>query len=109
MVINKNKNSVTLQLYVYLSAFFALNSQKLLFRLSGKDIEVPLQNVHIPVTVGNIVTFSFLYTPQAKRALGDTVLIHRVRHDVDWFNNTISIEKSMYFSYLNLTDSKKIL
>jgi hypothetical protein len=83
-----------------------------MIRLSGKNIEVPLQNVHVPVTVGNIVTFS--YTPHAKRDVSsDTVSIHRVRHDVDWFNNTSyksSSDKSMYFFslYLHLIDFKKI-
>jgi hypothetical protein len=73
-----------------------------MIRLSGKHIEVPLQNVHIPVTVGNIVTFSYFCTPHAKRELSsDRVSIHRVRHDVDWFNksNYISFGKSMYLSF----------
>jgi hypothetical protein len=68
-------------------------------RLSGKYIEVPLQKVHIPVTVGNIVTFSC--TQYANREpSSNTVSIHRVRYDVDWFNtNYISFEKSMHFSF----------
>jgi hypothetical protein len=73
-----------------------------MIRLSGKHLKVPLQNVHVPITVGNIVTFSFSYTPHAKRepSSSDRVSIHRVRHDIDWFNNYISIEKrSMYCSF----------
>jgi hypothetical protein len=72
-------------------------------RLSGKNIEVPLQNVHVPVTVGNIVTFSYFYTPHSKREpCSDRVSVHRIRHDVDWFNNTnyISVEKGMLFLFL---------
>jgi hypothetical protein len=76
-----------------------------MIRLTGKNIEVPLQNVHVPVTVGNVVTFSFFHSPRANRdPLSHTVSIHRVRHDIDLFNNTncISFEKSMCFSFLNL-------
>jgi hypothetical protein len=79
-----------------------------MIRLSGKNIKVPLQNVHIPVTVGNIVTFS--HNPHTRASSSYTVSIHHVRHDIDWFNNTnsISFEESMYFSLcLNLTDFKK--
>jgi hypothetical protein len=80
-----------------------------MIRLSGKNIDIPLQNVHIPVTVGNIVTFSYtLHTNRAPSS--STVSIHHVRHDVDWLNNTYAIgfEKSMYFFLcLNLTDFKK--
>jgi hypothetical protein len=77
-----------------------------MIRLSGKSIEVPLQNVQVPVTVGNIVTFSFSfsYTSQSKRepSSSDRVSILHVRHDVDWFNNSyyIGIEKSMCFSFI---------
>jgi hypothetical protein len=78
-----------------------------MIRLSGKNIKVPFQNVHIPVTVGNIVTFTSVTRDLSSR---DAVSILRVRHDIDWFNNTnhISFEKSMYFLlYLNLTDFTK--
>jgi hypothetical protein len=70
-----------------------------MIRLSGKNIQVPLQNVHIPVTVGNIVTFS--HSPHTRALSSNTVSIRHVRHDVDWFNNTnsISFEESMYFSF----------
>jgi hypothetical protein len=78
-----------------------------MIRLSGKNTKVPLQNVHIPVTVGNIVTFVCATRDSSSR---NTISILRVRHDIDWFNNTnhISFEKSMYFLlYLNLTDFTK--
>jgi hypothetical protein len=67
-----------------------------MIRLSGKNSKVSLQNVHIPVTVGNIVTFMCASRDSSS---SNTVSILRVRHDVDWFNNTnhISFEKSMYF------------
>jgi hypothetical protein len=70
-----------------------------MIRLSGKTIEVPLQNVHIPVTVGNIVTFACATRVSSR---SDTVSILHVRHDVDWFNNHdhIRFEKSMYFSFI---------
>jgi hypothetical protein len=70
-----------------------------MLRLSGKNTKVPLQNVHIPVTVGNIVTFACARDSARRKP----VSILYVRHDVDWFyNNTnhISFEKSMYFSFI---------
>jgi hypothetical protein len=78
-----------------------------MIRLSGKNIKVPFQNVHIPVTVGNIVTFTSVTRDSSSR---NTVSILHVRHDIDWFNNTnhISFEKSIYFLLnLNLTDFTK--
>jgi hypothetical protein len=55
--------------------------------------------VHVPVTIGNIVTFSYT---QSKKEPANIITIHRVRHDIDWFDkkyNAIGIEKSLALSF----------
>jgi hypothetical protein len=52
------------------------------FRPSGKTFEVHPQNVHISLSVGDIVTF--LYESQLRKDTSDNAIIYRIRRDVDW-------------------------
>jgi hypothetical protein len=58
-----------------------------MLRLSGKNIQVPAQNVHVHVSVGNVVTFTYSRSPLM-------VTICRIRYDIDW-QFYIRLNKSM--------------